>query len=112
MTDIRQLPELYQAEWCPSSRQVRTRLTELQIEVVMRQVEPEAEQRTTMRDRTDSDSIPTLVLADGGMHVGTEEIMQYLDTTWRGGEPASVAAHRDKAERVRIKQAEKHGHSA
>jgi len=111
MTDIRHLPELYQAEWCPSSRQVRTRLTELQMDVVMRQVEPDADQRSTMRDQTDNDSIPTLVLADGEKHVGTGEILKYLDSTWRVSEPASVAAHRDKAERVRT-EAEKQGHSA
>lgn len=88
------------------------RLTELGIDVVLRQVEPEPHQRTTLRARTGIDSVPTLVLSDDTIHVGVDEILRYLDTTWQDKEPASVAAHRDKAERVRIKQLEKQRQSA
>ena len=43
--------ELYQAEWCPYSRRVRMRLTELGVDFVVRQVEARSADREAMRDR-------------------------------------------------------------
>ena len=36
--------ELYQAEWCPHSHRVRQRLTEVGVDVVLRQVEADPEE--------------------------------------------------------------------
>jgi len=41
--------ELWQTEWCPASRRIRERLTELGIDYVTRQVPVEKEQRTALR---------------------------------------------------------------
>jgi glutaredoxin len=71
--------ELYQAEWCPFSSAVRERLTELGLDFVARQVEPWPEQRSTLVERTGTDSIPVLV-ADGSQFVGTREIFAFLDS--------------------------------
>ena len=61
--------ELYQAEWCPYSSAVRERLSELGIPFVTRHVAPWPEQRTTLVDRTGTDSIPVLDAA-GALFVG------------------------------------------
>ena len=58
------LPELYQTEWCPASRRVRQRLTELDVTYVARQVPVEREERTALLARTGGDSIPALVCED------------------------------------------------
>lgn len=63
---------LWQAEWCPYSSAVRERLTELGIDFVARQVEPQEEQRTQV------DEIPTLELENGTRLSGTEPIFAYL----------------------------------
>ena len=57
--------ELWQTEWCPASRRVRERLTELGVDYVTRQVPVEKEQRTALQRQTGSDTIPALVLEDG-----------------------------------------------
>jgi glutaredoxin len=69
---------LYQAEWCPYSSAVRERLTELGVDFVARQVEPDREQRQALREATGSDEIPALVLEDGEAIVGIEPIMERL----------------------------------
>jgi predicted GNAT family acetyltransferase/glutaredoxin len=69
---------LYQAEWCPFSSAVREVLTELGIEFVAKQVEPWPEQRTTLRERSGSDEIPTLETEDGRFVHGTRAIFGYL----------------------------------
>ena len=69
---------LYQAEWCPFSSSVREILTELGIDFVARQVEPRAEQRDHLRERTGEDEIPTLETEDGRFFHGTREIFGYL----------------------------------
>jgi len=64
--------ELYQAEWCPFSSAVRERLTELGVDFVARQVEPQEDERTEMGE------IPTLVAEDGSRHEGTDAVFAYL----------------------------------
>ena len=90
--------ELWQTEWCPASRRVRQRLTELGIDYLAHQVPVEREQRTVLREQTGSDSIPALVV-NGLTIVGEDEISTYLDT--HVPEPPEAQAHQLKAEKAR-----------
>lgn len=87
--------ELYQAEWCPHSHRVRQRLTELGLEFVARQVPVERAERAAMEQATGRRSIPTLVLDDGTILGGDDEILAELDR--RFAETADTARHRAKA---------------
>ncbi len=100
----RHLLELYQTEWCPASRRVRQRLTELDVSYVCRQVPVERADRIELLMRTDTDSIPTLVCEDGAARVGEEEIVAYLDA--RFPEPTGAEAHRSKAIKARKRELE------
>ena len=91
--------ELWQTEWCPASRRVRERLTELGVDYVTRQVPVEKEQRALLRLRTGSDTIPALVLEDGTVAIGEEAICRHLDE--HVVEPADAEAHRLKAAKAR-----------
>ena len=72
--------QLYQAEWCPFSRAVRQRLTELGIDYVIRQVAPFQPDRSDLLEKTGVDSIPVVVLEDGEVVGGdTREIIAVLD---------------------------------
>ena len=71
--------ELYQAEWCPHSRRVRMRLTELGVDFVARQVEAVPRDRDAMRERTGTDTIPALVAEDGSTIEDADAILEYLD---------------------------------
>ena len=103
-TPSQRLPELYQTEWCPASRRVRQRLTELDLIYVSRQVPVEREQRLALLKRTGTDSIPTLVCEDGEVLIGEEEILTCLDE--RFPEPVGAAAHRLKAIKARKRELE------
>jgi glutathione S-transferase len=82
---------LYQAEWCPFSSAVRELLTELGLDVVLRQVEPFPEQRAHLRELAGTDEIPVLQAEDGHLFRGTREILVHLATR----EPGRFAeAHR------------------
>ena len=70
--------ELYQAEWCPHSRKVRERLTELRIDFVARQVEPEPEDRDALRAATGTVEIPVLV-ADGERICGGDDAIAWME---------------------------------
>ena len=84
--------ELYQAEWCPFSHRVRTRLTELGVDVILRQVAADRSERTAMAEATGGAiGIPTL-LTPGGAISGADEIIAWLDT--RYAERADVERHR------------------
>jgi len=96
--------ELYQTEWCPASRRVRQRLTELDVTYLVRQVPVEREERLELLLRTGADSIPALVSEDGIVVVGEEEILPYLDR--RFPEPAGAEAHRLKATKARKRELE------
>ena len=87
--------ELYQAEWCPHSHRVRQRLTELGLDFMARQVPVDPAERTDMERATGQRSIPTIVLDDGSVLGGDDEILAALDR--RFAETQEAARHREKA---------------
>ena len=91
--------ELWQTEWCPASRRVRERLTELGVDYLTRQVPVEREHRNALRAATGTNSIPVLLLDDGSSVVGEAAIGSWLDD--HVTEPAEANAHRLKAEKAR-----------
>jgi glutathione S-transferase len=91
--------ELWQTEWCPASRRLRQRLTELGVDYLIRQVPVEREQRHLLRAATGTDTIPALSLADGTVLVGEETISGWLDANV--AEPAEADSHRLKAAKAR-----------
>jgi glutathione S-transferase len=94
-----QVYELWQTEWCPASRRVRQRLTELGIDYLTRQVPVEKDDRVVLRRRTGVDTIPVLVAPAGAILVGEEPILAHLDS--HEPFPADAPAHRQKAEKAR-----------
>jgi len=86
--------ELYQAEWCPHSHKVRQRLTELGIDVTLRQVPADPEDRDELKRVAETDEIPVLVGSDGEPRCGEDEIFDYLDEF---DERPDVEEHREKA---------------
>jgi len=91
--------ELYQTEWCPASRRIRERLTELGRDYLVRQVPVEREKRAALVNATGAETIPALVLEDGTALVGEDAIGTYLDE--RFDEPPEAKAHRLKAAKAR-----------
>ncbi len=91
--------ELFQTEWCPGSRRIRQRLTELGLDYLNHQVPVEREQRSVLFELTGSDTVPTLLLGDGSALVGADEILAYLERHYDESEQAE--AHRDKAAKAR-----------
>src|SRR5262249_22932239 len=91
--------ELWQTEWCPGSRRVRQRLTELGIDFLTRQVPVERDDRVLLRVRTGTEAIPVLVTPGEEPLVGEEAILAYLDS--HEPVPAEARAHRLKAEKAR-----------
>jgi glutathione S-transferase len=91
--------ELWQTEWCPASRRVRQRLTELGIDYVTRQVPVERDHRALLRVRTGTDTIPVLVAPTGAVLVGEDAIKSYLDA--HVAVPEEARAQRAKAEKAR-----------
>jgi glutathione S-transferase len=87
--------ELYQAEWCPHSRKVRQRLTELGVDFVARQVAVDARSRKTMRQAIGLDEIPVLVLENGETLAGDDAIIKRLDRDYPSG--GEETEHRAKA---------------
>jgi glutathione S-transferase len=91
--------ELWQTEWCPASRRVRQRMTELGIDYFTRQVPVERDERTLLRIRTGTDTIPVLVTPEGRVLIGEDPISDYLDA--HVPVPAEARAHQLKAEKAR-----------
>jgi glutathione S-transferase len=91
--------ELFQTEWCPGSRRIRQRLTELGLDYVNHQVPVEREERTVLFELTGFDTVPTLLLEDGTALVGEEEILVYLERHYDESDQAE--AHRAKAAKAR-----------
>jgi len=91
--------ELWQTEWCPASRRVRQRLTELGVDYLTRQVPVEKEERHALQRATGSEVIPALVLDDGTAVTGEAAIRAYLDE-WITESP-EAEAHRLKAAKAR-----------
>jgi uncharacterized protein (DUF302 family)/glutaredoxin len=91
--------ELFQAEWCPASRRVRQRLTELGLDYINRQVPVEREARTALREATGTDTIPAVRLENGSAVVGEENILVHLDEQF--AQPPEAEAHQQKAAKAR-----------
>ena len=91
--------ELWQTEWCPASRRVRQRLTELGIDYLTRQVPVDKDDRVLLRERTGTDTIPVLVAPGKAPLVGEEATLTHLDN--HEPVPAEARAHRLKAEKAR-----------
>jgi glutathione S-transferase len=91
--------ELYQAEWCPSSRRVRQRLTELGIDYVNRQVPARRHARIALRAAVGADTIPALRLGNGAVIVGADNILAHLGEYIVGSPEAH--AHRQRAALMR-----------
>jgi glutaredoxin len=90
------MPEVWQAEWCPHSRDVRAALTELAVPFVARQVPADADDRDEMRQAVGSREIPVVRLPDGTLLDGdADDIVAALRQRYL--EPAAAAAHRRKA---------------
>jgi len=90
--------ELWQTEWCPASRRVRQRLTELGVDYVIRQVPVEKVERTALVAATGTTVIPTLVHDQHGVLVGEDAIRDWLDETI--AESPGADAHKLKAEKA------------
>ena len=97
--------ELFQSEWCPSSRRVRQRLTELGIDYVNRQVPVEQFERAVLVEATGSRTVPALRLENGSVIVGEDEILTFLSEQYE--EPVGASAHRVKAAKARRRYLEK-----
>jgi glutathione S-transferase len=91
--------ELWQTEWCPASRRIRQRLTELEVDYLVHQVPVEKAERHALRRATGGDAIPVLVLDGGETVVGEETIRARLDADI--AETAHTDAHRQKAKKAR-----------
>jgi glutathione S-transferase len=91
--------ELWQTEWCPASRRVRQRLTELGIDYLIRQVPVEKERRHALRYATGSETIPAIVFDNGEIAIGEEAILRLLSHTLP--ELTQAEAHRQKAAKAR-----------
>ena len=91
--------ELWQTEWCPASRRLRERLTELGVDYMTRQVPVERADRAALRQATGAETIPVLVVDDGTALVGEDAIRAYLDEHLN--EPPEAEAHRIKAAKAR-----------
>lgn len=88
--------ELYQAEWCPHSRRVRQRLTELGVSFIARQVPAEPIDREELRRKTGSEEIPALLLEDGTAISDPDEIIEYLQRNH--SERADAEEHHERAD--------------
>ena len=95
--------ELWQTEWCPASRRVRQRLTELGLDVILRQVPVEQEARESVRALAGTTTIPVLV-ARTDVVVGEDAILDYLGS--RFPEPSQADSHRARAARARARDLE------
>ena len=94
--------QLFQTEWCPSSRRVRQRLTELGVDYVVRQVPVVRSARHILMDATGANVIPALVLDDGTALTGEVAIGAYLDEHFV--EPRGADQQRAKAEVIRYRE--------
>ena len=89
------MPILWQTEWCPSSQRVRQRLTELGVDVVLRQVAAEPGERADLQRRFGAAAVPVLEVENGCTVAGADDILAWLDEHY---EPRPDAlAHRERA---------------
>ena len=86
--------QVFQAEWCPFSALVRERLNELDLPFVALPVPVDHDDRTVMRERTGTATIPAVILDDGTVLAGdASEIVAQLGE--RFPEPPTAQDHRD-----------------
>jgi glutathione S-transferase len=97
--------ELFQTEWCLASRRVRQKLTELEVDYLVRQVPADPAKRSELLSATGFDTVPVLVPEDGSPLVGEDVILRYLDEHYE--EPAGAWAHRARAKKARRRYLEK-----
>ena len=97
--------ELFQAEWCPTSRRVRELLTELDVSYVIRQVPVDREDRDALFAVAGSRVIPTLVLEDGTALIDEDQIRAWLGD--HVPTPAGASRHRAKAESMGLAEAQR-----
>jgi glutathione S-transferase len=88
--------ELYQAEWCPHSHKVRQRLTELGVDVTLRQVAAKPDEREEMETKAGTNEIPVLVVETGATICGEDDILAYLDERYE--ERGDAEHHRATAQ--------------
>ena len=86
--------QLFQAEWCPHSHKVRQRLTELGLDVRLRQVAADPDERAELRQVAGTTEIPVLAAEDGATYRGEDEILAYLA---QFPERSDAGEHRAKA---------------
>ena len=96
------MPTLWQTEWCRASVRVRQRLTELGVDVVLRQVAAEPGLRQELLERFDETSVPVLETGGGHAVVGADDIIAWLDEHYT--ERPDVHEHRARAERALTKR--------
>ena len=96
--------ELWQTEWCPASRRVRQRLTELGVDYLTRQVPVDKDERALLRERTGTETIPVLVAPGEEPLVGEDAILAYLGS--HEPVPAEAHDHRLKAVKARRRHLE------
>jgi glutathione S-transferase len=95
--------ELWQTEWCPASRRVRQRLTELGLTYTIHQVPVERDDRAGLERATGRRTIPILVAGDALID-GEQAILAYLQEHF--SEPPHAEQHRVKAARAKRKEVE------
>ena len=103
MTDDHPSLELWQAEWCPSCRRVRERLTELGVSFIARQVQAAREQREELEAMSGQSAIPVL-RAGGQVLCGEEAIFAFLERSYEEGPDAIL--HEKMAMRAKQKELE------
>ncbi len=74
--------ELYQFEDCPYSTKVRKRLSELEIDYVLRNVSQDKSKRSLLKKVSGQDEVPTLIDSDRDAIIAADEkrIIQHLET--------------------------------
>lgn len=95
--------QLWQTEWCPASRRVRQRLTELDLSFIAHQVPVERDTRAELEANTGTRTIPVLV-AGGQILTGEVAILSYLDGCFI--ELPGACSHREKAAMAKRKELE------
>lgn len=100
-----EMMELFQAEWCPTSRRVRELLTELDVSYVIRQVPVDRADRDALFAVAGSRVIPALVLEDGTALIDEDAIRDWLGD--HVPTPAGASRHRAKAESMRLAESQR-----
>jgi glutaredoxin len=88
---------VFQAEWCPYSRKVRQKLTELGVSFVAMPVPVEPADREEMRRKVGTDQIPAVLFDDGSVLKGdADAIVSELGAMFN--ERSDAAEHRRLAQ--------------